>query len=166
MYDYERYARKLSELSGDPAALEAFLLGELSIIDEPMASGGSCPCGKSQQERDQEVVSWVQERLTNQIVLRNDLAGVYRAAKDWAKCEAVFADMMKNIFEAELGDSPLHGRILLNRALLEQELERLDAALADTEHAKACFETAPEVAPDALRQAIETIDACKAAAGR
>ena len=34
-------------------------------------------------------------------------------------------------------------------------------ALADAEHAQACFETAPEVAPEALRQAIETVAACK-----
>lgn len=150
MYNYERYARKLSELSGDPAALEAFLLRELSIIDEPLASGGSCPCGKSQQERDQEVVSWVQERLTNQIVLRNDLAGVYRAAKDWAKCEAVFADMMKNIFEAELGDSPLHGRILLNRACMYMEAGNLDAAQEDAARAASIFDSDPEIDADSI----------------
>ena len=43
MYDYERYAKKLNELkaAGDSDALEAFLLGELAIIDEPLAGSGS-----------------------------------------------------------------------------------------------------------------------------
>lgn len=168
MYDYERYAKKLNELkaAGDSDALEAFLLGELAIIDEPLAGSGSCPCGRTQEELHQEVLAWVQERLTNQIVLRNDLASLYRDGKRWDKCEKVFSDMMQNIAEAELADSPLHGRILLNRALLERQLERLNDALADAEHAQACFETAPEVAPEALRQAIETVAACKSALGK
>ncbi|MCI5753023.1 MAG: hypothetical protein MR033_00070 [Clostridiales bacterium] len=152
MYDYERYAKKLNELkaAGDSDALEAFLLGELAIIDEPLAGSGSCPCGRTQEELHQEVLAWVQERLTNQIVLRNDLASLYRDGKRWDKCEKVFSDMMQNIAEAELADSPLHGRILLNRACMFMDAGNLDAALDDATRAASIFDGDPEIDTDSV----------------
>lgn len=150
MYDYERYAAKLKELGDDPAALEAFLLEELAAVDQPLASGGSCPCSKSQQELDGEVVSWVRDRLTTQIILRNDLAGIYRAAKDWAKCESVFDDMILNIREAELIGSPLYGRILLNRACMYLEAGNLDAALDNATIAASIFDSDADIDTDSV----------------
>ena len=169
MYDLEAYTKKIDELTaaGDPAAVEQFILSELMAIDRPYCiGGGGCPSCRSQEKEDREALQWLHERVTAQVILRNDLAGLYRATSRWDDCMTVFEQLMENLEEAGLLETPLHGRILLNRALLEQELGRFDAALADAEHAKTCFETAPEVAPDALRQAIETIDACRAASGR
>lgn len=169
MYDLEAYTKKFEELTtaGDLDGAEQFILNELPAIDmQYYLGGGGCPSCRSQEKEDLEAAEWLRERITAQTILRNDLIRLYHVAGRWDDCMAVFDQLMVNLEDAGLLEAPLHGRILLNRAMLEQELGRFDAALADAEHAKACLETAPEIAPDALRQANETIDACKASLGK
>ena len=169
MYDIENYTKKVDELTaaGDPSAVEQFILDELRVVDTPYCIGsGGCPSCRSQEKEDRDALQWLHDRVTAQVILRNDLAGLYRSTSRWDDCMTVFEQLMENLEEAGLLETPLHGRILLNRALLERQLERLNDALADAEHAQACFETAPEVATEALRQAIETVAACKSALGK
>ena len=100
MYDIENYTKKVDELTaaGDPSAVEQFILDELRVVDTPYCIGsGGCPSCRSQEKEDRDALQWLHDRVTAQVILRNDLAGLYRSTSRWDDCMTVFEQLMENL---------------------------------------------------------------------
>ena len=164
----DQYAQKLNELNaaGDPVAVEEYILNTLAVIDSPYVScTPTCPSCRIQEKEDRESHAWLHSRVSTQVFLRSELISLYRATGRWNECLSVFDMIMENLAELNLLDTPLHGRILLNRALLHEQLKNYKEALSDAKMAQAFLEKAPEVDPDSLKSAIAMVETCTKALG-
>lgn len=161
MFDLASYQERRQEMAsyGDPAGLESFILHELQLIDTPYSMGTSCPCSKTQEQVDAEGVDWINDRLTAQVHVRTDLAGFYREQGQWDKCFKVFDDLYANLDEADMLETPLHGRILLNEACLRMETNDLDAAFRTAKKAADLFEADGNIAPGILVSVYQLLSA-------
>lgn len=129
-FDPESFAQAFQKLSGDDAALTAYLEEEFWKLKDARSSGAVCGCcGQSTCRVEEDDVAWQKNRLQGQLTVGGELANCYCKSRAWDKCFALYDELETLLRGAGLEETEAYACVLLNRAYAEMEHGETEHAL-------------------------------------
>lgn len=133
LFDPTSFAASVNKYTttGDPTALEAYLLGEIKRLEDGRVmtcSGASCPCGKSEETMQREDDAFRHNLYSGLISCASELASLYRGLSLWDKCLSTYKEIGGYLEQAGLLGTFAQVRVQVNEAYARIDANDLEGA--------------------------------------